>query len=73
MVDDPVKSAAFPDASALGAWLSENNATHIELWVRIFKAGSGVASVTWTDCVTEAIRFGWIDGQKQPLDEVSFL
>lgn len=73
MVDDPMRSAAFPDASALGAWLSENNATHTELWVRIFKTGPGVASVTWTDCVVEAIRFGWIDGQKRPLDEVSFL
>ena len=29
--------------------------------------------MTWTDCVVEAIRFGWIDGQKQSLDEASFL
>ncbi len=29
--------------------------------------------MTWTDCAIEAIRFGWIDGQKRPLDEVSFL
>ena len=26
-----------------------------------------------TDCVVEAIRFGWIDGQKLPLDEKSYL
>jgi uncharacterized protein YdeI (YjbR/CyaY-like superfamily) len=35
--------------------------------------GSGTPSVTWTDCVVEAIRFGWIDGQKAPLDEKSYL
>ncbi|WP_262032050.1 YdeI/OmpD-associated family protein [Microvirga sp. Mcv34] len=29
--------------------------------------------MTWADCVVEAIRFGWIDGQKQPLDTESFL
>ncbi|WP_244471064.1 YdeI/OmpD-associated family protein [Microvirga massiliensis] len=29
--------------------------------------------MTWTDCVVEAIRFGWIDAQKLPLDAVSFL
>jgi uncharacterized protein YdeI (YjbR/CyaY-like superfamily) len=44
-----------------------------ELWVHIFKAGSGKRSVTWTDCVIEAIRFGWIDGQKLPQDEASYL
>ncbi|MFL5154989.1 MAG: YdeI/OmpD-associated family protein, partial [Microvirga sp.] len=44
-----------------------------ELWVQIFKAGSGRSSVTWADCAVEAIRFGWIDGQKLPLDEQSYL
>ncbi|GAB3115323.1 YdeI/OmpD-associated family protein [Bordetella tumbae] len=44
-----------------------------EVWVQIFKKGSGKQSVTWTDCVIEAIRFGWIDGQKLPLDEASFM
>jgi uncharacterized protein YdeI (YjbR/CyaY-like superfamily) len=29
--------------------------------------------VTWGDCVVEAIRYGWIDGQKKPLDDISFL
>jgi uncharacterized protein YdeI (YjbR/CyaY-like superfamily) len=29
--------------------------------------------VTWADCVVEAIRYGWIDGQKKPLDDSSFL
>lgn len=73
MVDDSSKPMPFPDAGVLGAWLGENCVARTELWVRIFKSGSGVPSVTWTDCVIEAIRFGWIDGQKRPLDEVSFL
>ncbi|WP_246191394.1 YdeI/OmpD-associated family protein [Aureimonas leprariae] len=29
--------------------------------------------MTWSDCVVEAIAFGWIDGQKRPLDAESFL
>jgi uncharacterized protein YdeI (YjbR/CyaY-like superfamily) len=41
--------------------------------VRIYKASSGQASVTWTDCVVEAIPFGWIDGQKQSGDDNSYL
>jgi uncharacterized protein YdeI (YjbR/CyaY-like superfamily) len=64
---------AFADAEQLGGWLAEHGAARDELWVRIFKAGSGTPSVTWTDCVVEAIRFGWIDGHKRPLDAVSYL
>ena len=64
---------AFARAEDLAAWLGENHATYQELWVRIFKAGSGRPSVTWTDCVIEAIRVGWIDGLKRAGDEASYL
>ncbi len=64
---------AFRDADELGRWLAKHHDTSTELWVRIYKAKSGVPSVTWTDCVVQAIRFGWIDGQRKPLDDVSFL
>lgn len=67
---DPI---AFQDAAGLSAWLASHHGRSSELWVRIFKKGSGERSVTWADCVIEAIRFGWIDGRKQPLDEASFL
>jgi uncharacterized protein YdeI (YjbR/CyaY-like superfamily) len=66
-------SVAFRDARELGDWLARHHDNNSELWVQIFKAGSGRPSVTWTDCVVEAIRFGWIDGQKQSLDAASFL
>lgn len=73
MSDIERRPSAFRDARELGDWLAEHHRSERELWVRIFKAGSGVPSVTWSDCVVESIRFGWIDGQKRPLDEVSFL
>jgi uncharacterized protein YdeI (YjbR/CyaY-like superfamily) len=43
------------------------------LWVRIYKKASGRPSVSWNDCVVEALRFGWIDGRKQPGDVDWFL
>jgi uncharacterized protein YdeI (YjbR/CyaY-like superfamily) len=64
---------AFQNAAELGDWLASHHQRSSELWVQIFKAGSGRRSVTWTDCVIEAIRFGWIDAQKLPFDEASFL
>lgn len=50
-----------------------HHATERELWVRIFKKHSGTPTVTWNDCVVAALVWGWIDGQKKPLDEASFL
>ena len=73
MAETDRQSRAFEDAQRLGEWLGEHHQSSSEVWVQIFKAVSGRASVTWTDCVVEAIRFGWIDGQKLPLDEMSFL
>jgi uncharacterized protein YdeI (YjbR/CyaY-like superfamily) len=67
------QSIAFASAAELGAWLARHHRSGDELWVRIFKAGTGKPSVTWADCVVEAIRFGWIDGQKLPLDAASYL
>jgi uncharacterized protein YdeI (YjbR/CyaY-like superfamily) len=63
----------FERPEDLASWLAENHVASSELWVRIYKAGSGQRSVTWTDCVVEAIRFGWIDGLKQSGDEYSYL
>ncbi|MFC4456343.1 YdeI/OmpD-associated family protein [Deinococcus sonorensis] len=64
---------AFETIEQLEAWLSENHAAKTELWVRIFKKGSGTPTVTWDDCVVAALAWGWIDGQRNALDEVSFV
>jgi uncharacterized protein YdeI (YjbR/CyaY-like superfamily) len=64
---------AFRNAAELSDWLMSHHRRSSEVWVQIFKKGTGKPSVTWTDCVIEAIRFGWTDGQKLPLDETSFL
>ena len=67
------EALAFEIPEELAIWLAEHHATSGELWVRIYKEGSGQRSVTWTDCVVEAIRFGWIDGLKRSADERSYL
>ena len=73
MIEKQRRPLAFRDAKSLGDWLAEHHQGCRELWIQIYKAGSGTPSVTWTDCVIEAIRYGWIDGQKLPLDEASYL
>ncbi|MFO0662582.1 MAG: YdeI/OmpD-associated family protein [Polyangiaceae bacterium] len=64
---------AFKTPGQLEAWLRKHHTTRSELWVRIFKKDSGTPSVDWNDCVNAAIAWGWIDGHRKALDEVSFL
>ncbi|WP_255033984.1 YdeI family protein [Rhodoferax sp. TH121] len=57
----------------LHSWLQAHHAREAELWVRIYKKGTGTPSVTWDDCVLACIAWGWIDGQRKSLDDTSFL
>jgi uncharacterized protein YdeI (YjbR/CyaY-like superfamily) len=63
----------FGSSGQLEEWLSAHHGSKRELWVRIFKKGSGTLSVTWDDCVVAALSWGWIDGQRRAHDDVSFL
>lgn len=73
MVVDPAKVRAFADKEAFHAWLAANHDRETELWVRIYKVKSGVASITWAEAVEVILCWGWIDGVRKSLDEVSFL
>ena len=64
---------SFEASDQLQHWLGENHSTHRELWVRIFKKHRGTPTVTWNDCVVAVIAWGWIDGQRESLEKVSFL
>lgn len=70
---DPDKVHSFRDASAFEAWLAENHDREAEVWIRVFKVGSGKPSVSWKDAIPEAIAWGWIDGIRKSLDDVSFV
>ena len=63
----------LPDGPAWEAWLEEHHATAPEAWLRIAKKGSGLASVSIGEALDGALCFGWIDGQRRGLDDVSFL
>ncbi|WBT05988.1 YdeI/OmpD-associated family protein [Brevundimonas vesicularis] len=73
MVVDPDKVRAFETPVAFEAWLAANHDRETELWIRIFKVKSGVASITWVEAVDVLLCWGWIDGIKKSLDADSFL
>ncbi|MBD0328973.1 MAG: YdeI/OmpD-associated family protein [Thermoleophilia bacterium] len=59
----------FESPAELRAWLEEHHATASELWVGLYKKGSGRRSLTWSQLVDEALCYGWIDGKVQRIDE----
>ncbi|QDV23864.1 YdeI/OmpD-associated family protein [Aureliella helgolandensis] len=70
---DAARIRTFASPNELGRWLEANHATECELWVKMFKKTSGVASVTWDDVVVEALCWGWIDGVKKSIDDQVYL
>jgi len=70
---DQLKIKIFPTPKDLSQWLKVNHASESELWVKIYKKNTGIASVTWNDIVIEALCWGWIDGVKKSIDAQAYL
>jgi uncharacterized protein YdeI (YjbR/CyaY-like superfamily) len=62
----------FPDAAAWESWLAAHHADASEAWLRIAKRGSGIETVAIADALDVALCWGWIDGQRKSLDDLSF-
>jgi len=62
----------FAGPSAFRAWLEEHHERARELWVGFYKKGSGQPSITWPEAVDEVLCFGWIDGVRKGIDDVSY-
>ncbi len=64
---------AFKTQDALESWLKTNHAKESELYLRIYKKDTGIASVTYAQALDVALCWGWIDGIKKSYDDKSFL
>jgi uncharacterized protein YdeI (YjbR/CyaY-like superfamily) len=68
-----LKIRAFRSSSEFHKWLAANHQVSDGIWLRIFKKNSGKTSITYAEALDEALCFGWIDGQKESHDELSWL
>jgi uncharacterized protein YdeI (YjbR/CyaY-like superfamily) len=64
---------SFRSSKELRAWMAKEHARAVCLLLRIYKKDSGVPSVTYAEALDQALCFGWIDGQKLPLDANSWV
>jgi uncharacterized protein YdeI (YjbR/CyaY-like superfamily) len=73
VIPDPGKIRAFESEAEFESWLGEHHDTETELWLRIYKKASDTPTITYAQALDVVLCWGWIDGQKKPFDEVSFL
>jgi uncharacterized protein YdeI (YjbR/CyaY-like superfamily) len=62
----------FKSPSEFRKWLEANHASASELWVGYYKKTSAKKSLTWPESVDQALCFGWIDGIRKSIDEISY-
>jgi uncharacterized protein YdeI (YjbR/CyaY-like superfamily) len=73
VIVDPKRIRAFETEKAFEAWLAKHHDNETELWLRIYKKGSGVGTVTRDEAVDVALCWGWIDGLRKSYDALSFI
>lgn len=63
----------FLDFQSFYDWLKQNHDSAPEVWIRIFKKGSGKATITPVEAIDAILCWGWIDGIRKGWDDESFV
>jgi len=70
---DPQRVREFADEQSFYDWLAQHHDKEDEVWIKIHKVGSGLASITPKQAIDVVLCWGWIDGLRKGLDETSYL
>ena len=73
VIVDPKNVHEFADEQSFYEWLARHHAKEDEVWIKIHKVSSGLASVTPKQAIDVALCWGWIDGLRKGLDNKSYL
>src|ERR1700741_5486772 len=73
VVPDSGRIKTFRTQAGFESWMRKNHAREREVWLRIYKKGSGVPSITIAEALDVVLCWGWIDGIRKAFDERSYL
>lgn len=73
VIVDPRNVREFADADSFYEWLAQHHATADEVWIKVHKVGSGLASITPKQAIDVVLCWGWIDAIRKGFDDKSFL
>lgn len=63
-----MEATFFKDAADFRKWLEKNHDKADELYLGLYKKGTGKENISWSDAVDQALCFGWIDGRSNSID-----
>jgi uncharacterized protein YdeI (YjbR/CyaY-like superfamily) len=66
---DNLPVLSFATAESWRDWLASQHDTSAGAWLKIAKKGAPEPTVRYAEALDVALCFGWIDGQKGPLNE----
>lgn len=64
---------AFESRRKWFVWLAKHHTRAEGIWLRFYKKGSGVKTITYAEALDGALCYGWIDGQGRGYDSESHL
>ena len=70
---NPENVCEFADEQSFYDWLARHHDKEDEVWIKIHKLSSGLASITPKQAIDVVLCWGWIDGLRKGLDEKSYL
>lgn len=62
----------FKTSEDLRKWFSTEHDKAKEVWIGFYKKNSGKNSVSYAEALDQALCFGWIDGIRKKVDEISY-
>jgi uncharacterized protein YdeI (YjbR/CyaY-like superfamily) len=62
----------FRTPASFHSWLEKYHESRDELLMGFYKKGSGNPCITYQEALDEALAFGWIDGIRRRVDDVSY-
>ncbi|HTV00037.1 MAG TPA: YdeI/OmpD-associated family protein [Luteitalea sp.] len=65
--------STFRTSKAFETWMRKHHASAPEIWLRVYKKGSGIPSITIGEALDVALCWGWIDGIRKGLDDESYV
>jgi len=71
--EDGLAVMSFDSRAGWDAWLARHHDSSKGLWLKIAKKGSGIDTVSHPEALEVALCYGWIDGQRDRLDDSWFL
>ena len=73
VVPNPDRIRSFRTEAEFERWMRKHHDREPEIWVRIYKKGSGIPTITIAQALDVALCWGWIDAMSKGLDAESYL